>query len=1295
MSKIQEIENALVAINEAKFQDFCNSFFFWKGYDFITSTGSVIGKEKTRKGTPDSYIPTNNDEYIFIEYTTQERLGEAKSFFEKLDKDIDHCFNEDKSKIKNNQIKKVILCFTEKLKVDEYDELRKKCNAKGADFESYGVDQLSRAALLYPGLGKILNINIDTQQILTPIDFVKEYERGKLATGLSNTLYFREDEVSNSVATLTNYDILILEGNAGVGKSRLALEVLRQFCEINPSYIATCISNKGCPIEEDIRIHIQTSKDYIIFIDDANRATKHFEFLVNLLKEERTGKVKIVVTVRDYALNTIESISSNFHYGKVKITPLTDKQIREILASDDFKITTTLYSDVIVRIAQGNPRLAIMAAKVALEKQDLSAFNEIPKIYDSYFDTVVKEIEGLGDVTFLKVLGIVSFFKTIGKEYRFNKEIFDAFKIQEEDFWEKIVILNQMELVDLFENEIVKISDQILGTYVFYKTFIRDGILDLSILIINFYDGQQKRFRDVIFPVTNTFGFIHVQEKINPSLNKAWDSFRLNEPLLLKFLSLFWVFQQEKVLAHIGEQITHLPQDPVDNYIFEKNKHDFVWDTDDKDYFSILKQFLKHPSENYQFALDLTFSYLEKQPYYLAEFVHYVKEELIFGKDDYRNGYFIQTILFDKIFHYITTKRNHKLFKGIFYNIVNTYLQTTFQKSEGVDRQMSFTIYTFPIPDSIPIKKFREKIWIFLFEDFLEEREKVVKAIETYTLKRDLWGTKEEDHRRTIWSYDFDFLLPFIKQNFNVESYFECRTAQKYFRELKKLGIGFDETLVQYFTNNRFDLSIKLNQNLINGKNKFDLVDNEDLKKEGGGRDWDAVEKLKENELIEYVSNFKLEDYIKLWHDLNEICEVEGDRLEWSFKVSFSQILQHLAIENAKTFLLLLKYIFDLKNVPEGYFQNYPNFLVKNALQSLNKDHYKLYEVIKKNNQKDALVWKFAFFHHLDERNVNSYYSKELFAAINRIQGRFSFFDSKLNFLSKYSNNTNVLDWIRGLFSKRIRNENINIFTKVVSILLKKVKKNEAQVFFGWDFISTQHEYFKSNIEMLKEVYKSNYQYDPHFDYDGKEIKTICEVSSTFITEFLESFYDSEFSRIGREMPVHNFRFVWDFENYKDIIDRLLDFAKEKHLVLMDWEHFANNFFASNGEDHTKKMLGYIKYFIEKNHNNKQAIQLIFNIISYSFVDKRLEFTKNFLEINQDPEVFRGISFFQNGSYSGSRIPIIEDRINFIESIENMIESMPNSDKLIQHRIIVKNEINSLKSEIQWERRRDFEDYFG
>ena len=80
MNTITQIENALVAINQASFQTLINHLLHFEGNKFIGSPGAVVGKEKTSKGSPDSFF-VNGDNYIFVECTTKERIGESKSFF--------------------------------------------------------------------------------------------------------------------------------------------------------------------------------------------------------------------------------------------------------------------------------------------------------------------------------------------------------------------------------------------------------------------------------------------------------------------------------------------------------------------------------------------------------------------------------------------------------------------------------------------------------------------------------------------------------------------------------------------------------------------------------------------------------------------------------------------------------------------------------------------------------------------------------------------------------------------------------------------------------------------------------------------------------------------------------------------------------------------------------------------------------------------------------------------------------------------------------------------------------------
>src|SRR5690554_2385876 len=143
MNTITQIEIALKAINQASFQTLVNHLLYLQGNKFISAPGAVVGKEKTSKGAPDSFF-VNKEKYIFVECTTQERLGESKSFYEKLSKDIDHCFKEDVTTIKKDKIEKIILACNEKIRVEEYELLNNKVKSYNTDtkFEIFNIQNL-------------------------------------------------------------------------------------------------------------------------------------------------------------------------------------------------------------------------------------------------------------------------------------------------------------------------------------------------------------------------------------------------------------------------------------------------------------------------------------------------------------------------------------------------------------------------------------------------------------------------------------------------------------------------------------------------------------------------------------------------------------------------------------------------------------------------------------------------------------------------------------------------------------------------------------------------------------------------------------------------------------------------------------------------------------------------------------------------------------------------------------------------------------------------------------------------
>ena len=111
MGRLQNIENALIAINETVFQELCDCFLLLKNknYKTVSRTGSQIGKQKTIKGTPDTYLLLPNGKYIFVEYTTNISRGISK-----LEEDIKKCLDAIKTGI---HLEEIIICINFRLDV--------------------------------------------------------------------------------------------------------------------------------------------------------------------------------------------------------------------------------------------------------------------------------------------------------------------------------------------------------------------------------------------------------------------------------------------------------------------------------------------------------------------------------------------------------------------------------------------------------------------------------------------------------------------------------------------------------------------------------------------------------------------------------------------------------------------------------------------------------------------------------------------------------------------------------------------------------------------------------------------------------------------------------------------------------------------------------------------------------------------------------------------------------------------------------------------------------------------------
>ena len=524
MSKINQIQNQLLELEGGAFQKLADAYLHKRGYERINPLGSVIGADKVRKGNPDTLVSLPNGKYVFAEHTTQ-----REKVCEKLKADLQKCFDETKCGIPIEKVEELVFCHTSTLTAAEETNLAEECQRRGVNLNIFGIGPISHDLYQkYPGLARdFLGIEVDTGQIVPPDEFVATYNKNRLAARLDTAFHFREAEVEQALQGLEESDLVIVFGRAGVGKSRLALECCNQFAQAHPEYQVYCVFNRGQDLFEDLRVHFSEPRHFIILVDDANR-TSRFEYLIQLIQCQRDDqRIKVVATVRDYALTkTRQTAQAYGRATELGLRPLDENQIKQ-LVKNEYDIHHGLYLDRIVEIAQGNPRLAIMAAVIAKRQNTFQSIRNVSGLYDEYFTSIRSDLEDLADLNVLTVGGIIAFFRTVDRS---NEHIMgaieEAFTISAEAFWNAASRLHDLELLDMYEDQVVRVSDQVLATYLFYLAFFKERTIDFSILLNRFFPDLCHRLLDAINPVLSTFDSEAIMNAMRSHVDKNLESQR-------------------------------------------------------------------------------------------------------------------------------------------------------------------------------------------------------------------------------------------------------------------------------------------------------------------------------------------------------------------------------------------------------------------------------------------------------------------------------------------------------------------------------------------------------------------------------------------------------------------------------------------------------------------------------------------------------------------------------------------------------------------------------------------------
>ena len=388
--------------------------------------------------------------------------------------------------------------------------------------------------------------------------------------------------------------------------------------------------------------------------------------------------VKILITVRDYAyqkvINDVQKITS---YKTIKLNTFTDDEIKKLLETS-LGILNQYYHERIIRIAEGNARIAILAGKVATNSNRLDSINDVSQLYEDYYGSFLEDNLLLSNNDISITAGIVAFLEAIHLDH------IDAFLpilqekgINRDSFIENIYILHDQEIVDVYNDKAVRFSDQCLSNYLLKYVFFDRKLISLSEMIKVCFQKHKERTISSVNTLLYIFRNEALLEFVIREVKIVWNELSKEEsPAFFEFVKMFFPMNPTETLLILHKKIESEEEvicewSEIDT---EKGKNNQLVTND---IIQILGGFAD--MTDLSTAFDLFFQYYLKRPDLYIEFYHAINRYFSINKDSIHYDFRTQITLFEKIKEY-SENWKHNSFAILFLETAKEFLNLIFRQ---------------------------------------------------------------------------------------------------------------------------------------------------------------------------------------------------------------------------------------------------------------------------------------------------------------------------------------------------------------------------------------------------------------------------------------------------------------------------------------------------------------------------------------------------------------------------------------------------------------------------------------
>ena len=1172
--------------------------YLYKKYKFknIQTLGVQTGTNKPTKGTPDSYVLTDDGRYILINY------GSVSSQpAKKIQDDILSCFDKAKLSLSEDKIKKIICghCSTN-ISIDQFSSIKE--SIEGVEVELIGIDTLSHdLALIYPHIAKDeLGIPIDTNQFFDVEDFVRAYDANGINAPLDCDFFYRESEISEVYNSVNDNRVTILTGPSGIGKTRLALEVCQKKDEEEVKVY--CIKSNGNMLYEDIRYYISGPGKYLIFFDDANMVVSLDNVLDTILTLSAGYEIQVLITVRDYARDrVISSVSKYVQPNIIEIERFKDDEIEEIL-KNDLGILNPYYLRKITEIANGNIRLAFLAGIRSIE-YGYPAIKNAEDIFKNYYGRVIDDAKlTKDDIMMLFFIAVAGPVKGVENQlFNILKESYGN-EIVEKDIVEN---LYSLELVDWFKNEITKISDQSLGNYIMYYVLFEKKWISVESLISIGFPHYRNKVKYVLDTLMEIFNSEELSKYVENSIVSAWENAPTGQEM--EYLESFYRVDPDRALSIIKKHI-----DQEQSVAFDLRNYDI---NSKKNYHKISTKEIEilggyKYTDNFDDSIDLLMLYFTKRPDLIMDVYFTMSKGLLYDKYSEYNKYRYESHLLDKL--WCSTEEGLNYNNSILYLQISEYaLKTEVSFTEEGRNSKSVNIIRMTIGFTEEIANIRTNIWNNLA--VLRKNEKYRSIVNKILEEIHFRGLSEEECKKYLKS-DFDVIYENVIDK-DKPDFFDADIVAKYKEIADQIGVKIDDRYLIYQKNPEYKI--------------YKMLTHDHLI----GRTIEEDEKIRKDFISKAISSYTLDDYRRLFVSCRFLEKTVYKRNPWYLDTGLDCVFE--ALEDNSDFYI---------DVITEYFKENAPFRLNGCRQIKYLIDHVGYEATlalvseKVFNKKDtwmSFIWECLPEESINEKVVNDY---KKFVLNNFAEGR------------------SIVPTIQ--VANRYGERDRELKDKIIEAAVDN--PNLSATFLDYVFHEDNVEmvlnFFRDDLDALVSIYINAIENSNHMDYGGKLFIKIFEQQPAIWNKYVDWLKDNIY-RDGYEEKI--FELIWAVEKWQECVDYAFKVLIDDNMGF-SIEEPARLLFAKSKDRIIlmRKKCWLLDKLHERSRDVDKCKNLI-DVVVTVLPDWKLEYILEFLKENKKPEDFEKINLFHLPHLlSGSKVPLILEEIDFIKSLKDSLKGI-------------------------------------